>query len=160
MKGTIFLILFLTFTVLIYKGKLSLEPVFLGAIKYYKFLIVGFLILLLLFDPKSIKKMIKGKQKKINPDSLVQEYNFVNHVRDLTEKANNKNKEFENEKITSILEIQRGLCNSCAKSIDKYNSKLDLKKPISLGGNTDLNNLQVLCINCYNEKMSINTFLK
>ena len=103
--------------------------------------------------------MYTGK-KKLKKEDLIEEFNFVNHVRKLTSNVEAKNNRFNEQKIKYILEQQGGLCNNCRASISVFQSKLDLKKPISLGGDTENYNLQVLCINCYNEKQSINNFLK
>ena len=111
-------------------------------------------------QPKSVKWIFSGKPKLIKSEDLISEFNFVNHVRNLTSNVEMKNKRLQNEKIKFILSDQRGLCNNCRVSLSPFQSQLDLKKPISLGGDTENSNLQVLCIKCFNEKQSINNFLK
>tara|TARA_B110000858_G_C17444089_1_gene311161 strand:- start:11 stop:493 length:483 start_codon:yes stop_codon:yes gene_type:complete len=160
MKGLAFLVFLIIVFVLIYKGVLSLEPLVIGSMKYYKFIIIGFLAFLLLVNPDVIKKMYSGRKRALKKEDLVEEYNFVNHVRKLTENVSAKNQNFINEKIKFILGGQGGKCNNCSASISVFQGKLDLKKPISLGGDTENHNLQVLCMSCYNEKQSINNFLK
>ena len=160
MKGLAFLVFLIVVFVLIYKGFFSLEPLVIGSMKYYQFIIGGFLAFLLLVNPDVIKKMYTGKKKPIKTEDLLEEFNFVNHVRKLTSNVEAKNQRFINEKIKFILELQDGKCNNCKSSISVFQGKLDLKKPISLGGDTENYNLQVLCGNCYNEKQSINNFLK
>lgn len=160
MKSLAFLIVLIVLIVLIHKKVIPIESVIISCMRYYKILIVVFLVLLILINPEMLKKIFSGKPKLIKSEDLISEFNFVNHVRNLTSNVEMKNKRLQNEKIKFILSDQRGLCNNCRVSLSPFQSQLDLKKPISLGGNTDNSNLQVLCTNCYNEKQSINTFLK
>ena len=160
MRALVFFIVLLVLFVMIYLGKLSIEPLVFASIKYYKFLIGVFLAFLLLVNPDVIKKMYSGRQKKLKKEDLLEEFNFVNHVRKLTSNMDAKTQRLNEQKIKFILEQQRGYCNNCRASIGVFQSKLDLKKPISLGGDTENSNLQVLCIKCFNEKQSINNFLK
>lgn len=160
MKSLAFLIVLIVLIVLIHKKIIPIESVVISSMRYYKILIVIFLVLLILVNPEMLKRVFSGKPKLIKSEDLISEFNFVNHVRNLTSNVEMKNKRLQNEKIKFILSDQRGLCNNCRASLSPFQSQLDLKKPISLGGNTDNDNLQVLCTNCYNEKQSINTFLK
>ena len=160
MKSLAFLIVLIVLIVLIHKKVIPIESVIISCMRYYKILIVVFLVLLILINPEMLKKIFSGKPKLIKSEDLISEFNFVNHVRNLTSNVEMKNKRLQNEKIKFILSDQRGLCNNCQVSLSPFQSQLDLKKPISLGGNTDNSNLQVLCNNCYTEKQSINTFLK
>ena len=160
MKSLAFLLILIVLVVLIHKKIIPIESVVISCMRYYKILIVIFLVLLVLINPEMLKKVFSGKPKLIKSEDLISEFNFVNHVRNLTSNVEMKNKRLQNEKIKFILGEQRGLCNNCRASLSPFQSQLDLKKPISLGGNTDNSNLQVLCTNCYNEKQSINTFLK
>lgn len=160
MKSLAFLIVLIVLIVLIHKKVIPIESVIINCMRYYKILIVVFLVLLILINPEMLKRVFSGKPKLIKSEDLISEFNFVNHVRNLTSNVEMKNKRLQNEKIKFILSDQRGLCNNCRVSLSPFQSQLDLKKPISLGGNTDNSNLQVLCTNCYNEKQSINTFLK
>ena len=75
--------------------------------------------------------MYTGKKKPIKTEDLLEEFNFVNHVRKLTSNVEAKNQRFINEKIKFILELQDGKCNNCKSSISVFQGKLDLKKPIS-----------------------------
>ncbi len=69
---------------MIHIGKISVEPMVFASMKYYKYLIGGFLILLLLINPDVLKKMASGKKKPLKTEELLEEFNFVNHVRKLT----------------------------------------------------------------------------
>jgi hypothetical protein len=160
MRALVFLIFLVVLCVMIYFGKISVEPIIFSSMKYYNYIIGGFLVLLLLVNPDVLKRMFSGKQKKLKKEDLIEEFNFVNHVRKLTSNVEAKNNRFNEQKIRFILEQQGGLCNNCRASISVFQGKLDLKKPISLGGDTENYNLQVLCIKCFNEKQSINNFLK
>tara|TARA_Y100000389_G_C17156884_1_gene362391 strand:- start:43 stop:525 length:483 start_codon:yes stop_codon:yes gene_type:complete len=160
MKSLAFLIILIVFVILIHKKIIPIELFVVNCMLYYKVLIGVFLVLLLLINPEMLKKVFTGKPKNIKSEDLISEFNFVNHVRNLTSNVEMKNQRLQNEKIKFFLSEQKGLCNNCRVSMSPYQCNLDLKKPISLGGNTDNSNLQVLCTNCYNEKQSINTFLK
>ena len=160
MRALVFLIFLIVLFVMIHIGKISVEPIVFASMKYYKYLIGGFLILLLLINPDVLKKMASGKKKPLKTEELLEEFNFVNHVRKLTSNVEAKNKRVNEEKIKFILEQQKGYCNNCRSSIGVFQGKLDLKKPIPLGGDTENYNLQVLCNSCFNEKQSINNFLK
>ena len=111
MKGLAFLVFLIIVFVLIYKGFLSLEPLVLGSMKYYQFIIGGFLAFLLLVNPDVIKKMYTGKKRELKKEDLVEEYNFVNHQEINDNEA--KNQKFINEKIKFILGGQGGKCNNC-----------------------------------------------
>ena len=70
--------------VMIYLGKISVEPIVFASMKYYNYIIGGFLVFLLLVNPDVLKRLFSGKQKKLKKEDLIEEFNFVNHVRKLT----------------------------------------------------------------------------
>ena len=75
-----------------------------------------------------LKKLFSGKPKLIKSEDLISEFNFVNHVRNLTSNVEMKNKRLQNEKIKFILGEQRGLCNNCRAFIKSFSKSIRPKK--------------------------------
>ena len=117
---------------------------------------VAILFILILLVPGVFKKILSSvfniKEKNKNNNEIIDELNFVNNVRSITEYYKNQTKNLENEKKRFILSKQNYKCSSCPNILNEDNSILDLILSLSKGGTTDMSNIQVLCLNCYNKK--------
>lgn len=125
-------------------------------IKNYKVAIVATLFILILLVPGLFKNLLSSlfniKEKNITNNDLLDELNFVNNVRSITEYYKNHTKNLEDEKKRFILSKQNYKCSSCPSILNEDNSILDLILSLNKGGTTDMSNIQVLCRNCYNKK--------
>ena len=51
-----------------------------------------------------------------------------------------------------LLQQQKDKCNDCQKKIEKKKYHIDHIRPLSNGGNNDIENLQLLCVSCHLDK--------
>ena len=103
--------------------------------------------------------MFNVNEKNTSKKEIIEEFNFVNNVRSLTEHYQNNNQKLEDEKKRFILGIQKYMCKDCKLILEENNSKLDYIIPISRGGSIESKNLQVLCLQCYKKKFMFDKLL-
>jgi len=125
---------------------------------YYKYPIIGILLAFLIYHSKSINDYLNKPDKTANSIDILNEYNFVNSVRNMTHFNKEKNDKLKADKKKFIAEQQKGRCNHCKEALGEY--ELDLIESLARGGRYELRNLQALCLTCYHKKQSIDNFLK
>lgn len=122
----------------------------------YMVVFIAILFILILLAPGVFKNILSSlfniKEKNISNNEIIDELNFVNNVRSITEYYKNQTKNLENEKKRFILSKQNYKCSGCPNILNEDNSILDLILSLNKGGTTDMSNIQVLCLNCYNKK--------
>ena len=124
--------------------------------------IVTVLILLIIIVGLSsyIGKFFKNKNL-VSGDDLVEEFNFVNDVRNVTSTGKMKQKEIFDEFKKKVVDNQNNVCNHCGKRIvlvTEFN--IDYIIPLSKGGENCLANSQALCNSCCEKKNSIDKYLQ
>ena len=124
--------------------------------------IVTVLILLIIIVGLSsyIGKFFKNKNL-VSGDDLMEEFNFVNDVRNVTSTGKMKQKEIFDEFKKKVVDNQNNVCNHCGKRIvlvTEFN--IDYIIPLSKGGENCLANSQALCNSCCEKKNSIDKYLQ
>ena len=124
--------------------------------------IVTVLILLIIIVGLSsyIGKFFKNKNL-VSGDDLVEEFNFVNDVRNVTSTGKMKQKEIFDDFKKKVADNQNNVCNHCGKRIvlvTEFN--IDYIIPLSKGGENCLANSQALCNSCCEKKNSIDKYLQ
>jgi len=124
--------------------------------------IVTVLILLIIIVGLSsyIGKFFKNKNS-VSGDDLMEEFNFVNDVRNVTSTGKMKQKEIFDEFKKKVVDNQNNVCNHCGKRIvlvTEFN--IDYIIPLSKGGENCLANSQALCNSCCEKKNSIDKYLQ
>ena len=124
--------------------------------------IVTVLILLIIIVGLSsyIGKFFKNKNS-VSGDDLMEEFNFVNYVRNVTSTGKMKQKEIFDEFKKKVVDNQNNVCNHCGKRIvlvTEFN--IDYIIPLSKGGENCLANSQALCNSCCEKKNSIDKYLQ
>ena len=124
--------------------------------------IVTVLILLIIIVGLSsyIGKFFKNKNL-VSGDDLVEEFNFVNDVRNVTSTGKMKQKEIFDDFKKKVVDNQNNVCNHCGKRIvlvTEFN--IDYIIPLSKGGENCLANSQALCNSCCEKKNSIDKYLQ
>ena len=125
------------------------------------FLIPGLIILILLVSfSGSFTKLFK-KSNKVSGEDILEEFQFVNDVRNVTSSGKIKQKEIYDKFKEKVSDKQNNLCNFCGKRIGVL-SEFDVEfiVPLSRGGNNNLSNSQALCNSCCESKNSIDKFLQ
>lgn len=118
-----------------------------------------FVLLIILF-PKILKWMLspfRGNKKDNDPVKIIQEYNFVNSIRDITQKAQEKTENWQNSRKKLIIQSQSKKCFDC--SLPMENSYLTHKIPLHRGGTNDISNMKALCESCYFRAEIQNSYL-
>ncbi len=124
--------------------------------------IVTVLILLIIIVGLSsyIGKFFKNKNS-VSGDDLMEEFNFVNDVRNVTSTGKMKQKEIFDDFKKKVVDNQNNVCNHCGKRIvlvTEFN--IDYILPISRGGENSIANSQALCNSCCEKKNSIDKYLQ
>ena len=124
--------------------------------------IVTVLILLIIIVGLSsyIGKFFKNKNL-VSGDDLMEEFNFVNDVRNVTSTGKMKQKEIFDDFKKKVADNQNNVCNHCGKRIvlvTEFN--IDYIIPLSKGGENCLANSQALCNSCCEKKNSIDKYLQ
>ncbi len=124
--------------------------------------IVTVLILLIIIVGLSsyIGKFFKNKNL-VSGDDLMEEFNFVNDVRNVTSTGKMKQKEIFDDFKKKVVDNQNNVCNHCGKRIvlvTEFN--IDYIIPLSKGGENCLANSQALCNSCCEKKNSIDKYLQ
>lgn len=123
-----------------------------------KFAIV-FILLVILF-PKLLKWILspfRGDKKEQDPIKMIQEYNFVNSIRDITQKAQEKTENWSESRKKVVIKSQRNRCFDCG--LDMESSFITHKTPLHRGGTNDLSNMKGLCESCYFRAEIQNSYL-
>ena len=109
-------------------------------------IILGLLIILF---PKLLKWLLspfRGNKQTNNPIKMLQEYNFVSSIRDITDKAKKKTNNWVESRKELIIKSQRKKCFDCELPMDS--PQLTHKIPLHRGGTNDMSNLKAVCETC------------
>ena len=125
------------------------------------FLIPGLIILILIVSFSGSVSNIFKKTNKVSGDDILDEFQFVSDVRNVTSSGKIKQKEIYDKFKEKVSDKQNNLCNFCGKRIGIL-SEFDVVfiVPLSRGGNNNLSNSQALCNSCCESKNSIDKFLQ
>jgi 5-methylcytosine-specific restriction enzyme A len=107
-----------------------------------------------------IGRMFRNKNS-VSADEILEEFNFVTDVRNVTTSGKVKQKEIVDEFKQKVADNQNNLCNHCGKRIvlvTEFN--IDYILPLSRGGENNIANSQALCNNCCDKKNSIDKYLQ
>jgi hypothetical protein len=118
-----------------------------------------FILLIILF-PRLLKWIIspfRGDKKEKDPIKIIQEYNFVNSIRDITQKAQEKTENWSESRKKVVIQSQRNKCYDCGLHMDS--SFVTHKIPLHRGGNNDISNMKALCESCYFRAEIQNSYL-
>lgn len=118
-----------------------------------------FVLLIILF-PRLLKWLLspfRGDKKEQDPIKVIQEYNFVNSIRDITQKAQEKTENWSESRKKVIAKSQKHLCFDCGLQMDS--SFLTHKIPLHRGGTNDISNMKALCESCYFRAEIQNSYL-
>lgn len=163
MRLEIFIVILLLILYFYANSYLSFNSHSLFIVRNYKTITVGLLFLILLMKPSFFKDiflfLFSINEKKTTQKDIIEEFNFVNNVRSITDHYQNHNQKLEDEKKNFVLGIQKYACKDCKIILEEANSKLDYIIPITRGGSIDTKNLQVLCIDCYKKKFMFDKLL-
>ncbi len=125
----------------------------------YLVLILVFLIIVFTLS-SYIGKFFKSKNS-VSADELMEEFNFVTDVRNVTSSGKIKQKEIIDDFKQKVADNQNNVCNHCGKRIvlvTEFN--VDYILPISRGGENSIANSQALCNSCCEKKNSIDKYLQ
>lgn len=118
-----------------------------------------FVLLIILF-PKLLKWMLspfRGDKTGKDPLKVIQEYNFVNSIRDITQRAQEKTENWSESRKKLIIQSQKKNCFDCGLHMD--GSYLTHKIPLHRGGTNDISNMKALCESCYFRSEIQNSYL-
>ncbi len=117
-------------------------------------------LIILVTISSSINKFFRNKNS-VSADEIMEEFNFVNDVRNVTASGKVKQKELYDEFKQKVADNQNNVCNHCGKRIVLVTEfDVDYIIPLSRGGNNNLANSQALCTNCCEKKNSIDKYLQ
>ena len=117
-------------------------------------------VLLLILFPKLLKLLLspfRANKTENNPVKIIQEYNFVNSIRDITDKAKEKTENWTESRKKIIVKSQRDKCFDCSLTMET--PYLTHKIPLHRGGTNDMSNLKALCEGCYFRAEIQNSYL-
>jgi hypothetical protein len=120
---------------------------------------IVFVLLIILF-PRLLKWLLspfRGDKKEHDPIKMIQEYNFVNSIRDITQKAQEKTENWTDSRKKLIVKSQKQLCFDCGLQMES--SFLTNKIPLHRGGTNDISNMKALCESCYFRAEIQNSYL-
>jgi len=121
--------------------------------------IVVFIMLVILF-PRLLKWILspfRGDKTKKDPLKIIQEYNFVNSIRDITQRAQEKTENWSDSRKKLIVQSQKKKCFDCGLLMES--SYLTQKIPLHRGGTNDISNMKALCESCYFRSEIQNSYL-
>ena len=98
-------------------------------------------------DYKVVQQLCKQNKIEFRNQSFV---TLLNQLKDIFYGDVNKRVNFDIEFRETLLKKYNNKCNICNKKIDSFH--IDHVKPLSAGGSNDDDNLQVLCIQCHQDK--------
>jgi hypothetical protein len=107
-------------------------------------------VLLIIIFPRLLKWILspfRGDKKEQDPIKMIQEYNFVNSIRDITQKAQEKTENWSESRKKLIVKSQKHLCFDCGLQMES--SFLTHKIPLHRGGTNDISNMKAVCESCY-----------
>ena len=121
----------------------------------------GFIfVLLIILFPRLLKWMLspfRGNKNEKDPLKIIQEYNFVNSIRDITQRAQEKTENWSESRKKLIIQSQKQNCLDCGLRMD--GSYLTHKIPLHRGGTNDISNMKALCESCYFRSEIQNSYL-
>ena len=125
------------------------------------YLIPGLIILILIVSFSGSFPKLFNKKNIVSGDDILEEFQFVSDVRNVTSSGKIKQKEIYDKFKEKVSDKQNNVCNFCGKRIGLL-SEFDVVfiVPLSRGGNNNLANSQALCNSCCENKNSIDKFLQ
>jgi len=125
---------------------------------FLKFMMVSIIIIIVF--PKAFKWFLspfRGNKNGENPIKIIKEYNFVNSIRNITERAQEKNDNWKNNRKQLIVTSQKNKCFDCGLSAN--DAKITFKIPLHRGGSDDISNLKGICQQCFFRNEIQNSYL-
>ncbi len=160
MKAELFIIFIILFTY--FKSNNTFNKlIVLKNILTSNYIVTTLIVLIILVTiSSSINNFFKNKNS-ISADEIMEEFNFVNDVRNVTSSGKVKQKELYDEFKQKVADNQNNICNHCGKRIVLVTEfEIDYIIPLSRGGNNNLANSQALCSGCCDKKNSIDKYLQ
>ena len=117
-------------------------------------------VLLIIIFPRLLKWLLspfRGNKNNKDPIKIIQEYNFVNSIRDITQRAQEKTENWSDSRKKIIARSQKNKCFDCGLSMES--SYLTHKIPLHRGGTNDISNMKALCESCYFRSEIQNSYL-
>jgi len=109
------------------------------------------------------KRIFKEFFKVLNTDNpilnknIIEEFQFLKQMKHLT--SNNVNDY--HKKCVKILALKQHLnCSMCGGKLNNDNYNIDYKTSFTKGGKDVVENMQLLCTQCYKNKIAIENYLK
>ena len=160
MKGEIFIV-FLILALYFKTSNILNRLSFVKGLLTGNYIVTVLILLIIIVGLSSyIGKFFKNKNS-VSGDDLMEEFNFVNDVRNVTSTGKMKQKEIFDEFKKKVVDNQNNVCNHCGKRIvlvTEFN--IDYIIPLSKGGENCLANSQALCNSCCEKKNSIDKYLQ
>ena len=160
MKGEIFIV-FLILALYFKTSNILNRLSFVKGLLTGNYIVTVLILLIIIVGLSSyIGKFFKNKNS-VSGDDLMEEFNFVNDVRNVTSTGKMKQKEIFDDFKKKVVDNQNNVCNHCGKRIvlvTEFN--IDYIIPLSKGGENCLANSQALCNSCCEKKNSIDKYLQ
>ncbi len=160
MKGELFIV-FIIIAVYFKTSNILSKLSFVKGIFTSNYIVTVLILLIIIVILSSyVGKFFKNKNS-VSGDDLMEEFNFVNDVRNVTSTGKMKQKEIYDDFKKKVVDNQNNICNHCGKRIvlvTEFN--IDYIIPLSKGGENCLANSQALCISCCDKKNSIDKYLQ
>lgn len=160
MKGELFII-FIIIAVYFKTSNILNRLSFVKGLLTGNYIVTVLILLIIIVGLSSyIGKFFKNKNS-VSGDDLMEEFNFVNDVRNVTSTGKMKQKEIFDDFKKKVVDNQNNVCNHCGKRIvlvTEFN--IDYIIPLSKGGENCLANSQALCNSCCEKKNSIDKYLQ
>ena len=135
-----------------------------GIIELFKSRFIGFLfafLLLYILRKRIFKEFFKvlNTDNRILNKNIIEEFQFLRQIKVLTSNNNKLNDYYK--KCVNILALKQNWnCSMCGRQLNNDNYSIDYKTPFTMGGKDIVENMQLLCTNCYKNKIAIENYLK
>tara|TARA_Y100000389_G_C17384874_1_gene476444 strand:+ start:487 stop:969 length:483 start_codon:yes stop_codon:yes gene_type:complete len=125
------------------------------------YIVTLLIVLIVLLSCSSYFSKLFKIKKSVSADEIMDEFNFVNNVRNVTTSGKIKQDELHKEFKQKVSDKQNNICNHCGKRIVLVTEfDVDFIIPLAKGGDNNLANSQALCLSCLEKKNSIDKYLQ
>tara|TARA_Y100000590_G_scaffold470766_1_gene669727 strand:+ start:9887 stop:10366 length:480 start_codon:yes stop_codon:yes gene_type:complete len=135
-----------------------------GIIELFKSRFIGFLfafLLLYILRKRIFKEFfnVLNTDNRILNKNIIEEFQFLRQIKHLTNN-NNRLNDYHKKCVKILVLKQEWNCSMCGGQLNNNNYNIDYKTPFTMGGEDSFENMQLLCTNCYKNKIAIENYLK
>jgi len=135
-----------------------------GIIELFKSRFIGFLfafLVLYILRKRIFKEFFKvlNTDNRILNKNIIEEFQFLKQMKHLTSN-NNSGNDYHKKCVKIVALKQNSNCSMCGRKLNNDNYNIDYKTSFTMGGKDVVENMQLLCTQCYKNKIAIENYLK